>query len=600
MDEVLLGFSLVVVLSVLARLAASFLRVPAIIPLLVVGVLAGVSFTDIIDPSALLGEALAPIVQIAVGLILFEGALGLKRQELEGGIGSAVVRLLTFGVLVTWLIGSLAVGMLFDVPLEIAVLIGAILIVSGPTVVLPILDFIAPEAKVRSVLKWEGILIDPIGAIIAVVIFGSLTKGGGQPAIDAIEIIFSLGAGLLAGIIGVLLLMPLLASRRLSGRDKVAATLMMVVACFAASDALFADSGLVATIVMGVALANQTRVRIDEIAEFKEALIPLLVGILFVLLASNVEISEAFDLGLPVLGLILVLMFVARPIAVASLAGLGFSRPERTFFSAMAPRGIVAAATASAFGLELTQRGVEGADLIIPITFAVIAVTVFAYGLGTPPLARYLGLVGRRSPALLLIGAPRWGLALGSALATDGVTVKVWTEDKDEEGLVEEAGLANFEGALDPGNASTDSDFEDLTAIALVSKDETLNQTLSRELTKVREPDQIYRLRPLSGKAPIVTSEATPLFREPDDAAALERRLDAGQKMVLLATGEAPPGGTVAVASIKQSGRNGSSTIRLASDGGGRLHHPDSRVVALGPAEAFPGARTQFSDPVSV
>ena len=186
------------------------------------------------------------------------------------------------------------------------------------------------------------------------------------------------------------------------------------------ADAIFEDSGLVATIVMGVALANQRRVRIDYIAEFKETLVPLLIGILFVLLAANVDVDDVIDLGLPVVALILILVLVVRPLAVAGLAGLGFTRSERVFFAAMAPRGIVAASTASAFGLKLTEDGVQGAELIIPITFAVIAGTVFIYGFGSPPLARYLGLAGNRPPALLLVGAPRWALALGAALTGAG------------------------------------------------------------------------------------------------------------------------------------------------------------------------------------
>jgi NhaP-type Na+/H+ or K+/H+ antiporter len=598
-DEVLLGLSLVVVLSILARLFGSLVGVPAIIPLLVVGVLAGVSFTDIINPTALLGDALSPVVQIAVGIILFEGALRLKREELGEGVRSAVVRLLTFGVVVTWLLGSLAVEMLFDVPLEIAVLIGAILIVSGPTVVLPILDFIAPEAKVRSVLKWEGILVDPIGAIIAVVIFGSIAEGGGQPVFEVFEMVRSLGTGVVAGVAGALLLMPVLASRHLSGRDKVAATLMMVVASFVASEALFEDSGLVAAIVMGVALANQQRVRIDYITEFQETLVPLLIGILFVLLASEVEVSEVVDLGLPVLGLILILVLVVRPIAVAGLAGLGFSRQERVFFSAMAPRGIVAASTASAFALRLGEQGVEGAGMIVPIVFAVIAATVFIYGFGTPPLARFLGLSGTQPPSLLLVGAPRWGLAMGSALTAGGASVGVWAEDEATKVAIRRAGLITFDGPLDPEAVSTGEAFGDLAAVALISDDDTLNQVLSWEITEGHEPVEVYRLRASSASTPIAANQARLLFHEVGDAADLERRMDAGQQMVLLKRGEAPPDGTVAVASIRHAGRRGSSTIRLASDHGGRLHHPDSSVVALGPSSAFRDARTRTEEPVS-
>ncbi len=590
MDDVLLGLSLVVVLSILARLAGSWMGVPAIVPLLVVGVVAGISVTGLIDPAALLGDSLSPIVQIAVGIILFEGALSLKREELGADVRPAVVRLLTFGVVLTWLLGAVAVSLLFDMPREIAILIGAILIVSGPTVVLPILDFIAPDAKVRAVLKWEGVLVDPVGAIIAVVIFGSLANTEGKPVIDALEIVSSLGTGLLAGIGGALLLMPILGTRRLSGRDKVAATLMMVVGAFAAADAIFEDSGLVATIVMGAFLANQKKVKIDYIAEFKETLVPLLIGVLFVLLAANVDIGDVIDLGLPVVGLILILVLVVRPLAVAGLSGLDFTRSEKTFFAAMAPRGIVAASTASAFGLKLTQDGVEGAELIIPITFAVIAGTVFIYGFGSPPLARYLGLAGNRPPALLLVGAPRWGLELGSALTGVGASVKVWTEDEEEAAAAARVGLTAFGGPLDPQSPTIRTVFDDLAAIALVSPDDTLNQVLSWELAEVREPDEVYRLRSPSDVAPIVPTEATPLFHGVEDVAELERRIDAGQRMVVLEPGQAPPEGTIAVASLRAANKRRGATIRLSSDHGGRLHHPTSRVVALGPPGAFESA----------
>lgn len=595
MDEVLLGLSLVVVLSILARLAGSWIGVPAIVPLLVVGVVAGVSVTGLIDPTALLGDSLSPIVQIAVGIILFEGALSLRTEELGVDVRPAVTRLLSFGVILTWLLGAVAVSLLFDVPREIAVLIGAILIVSGPTVVLPILDFIAPDAKVRAVLKWEGVLVDPVGAIIAVVIFSSIDSAEGRPVIEAIEIVSSLGTGLLVGAAGALLLMPILATRRISGRDKVAATLMMVVGAFAVADAIFEDSGLVATIVMGAFLANQKRVKIDYIAEFKQTLVPLLIGVLFVLLAANVDVADVIDLGLPVVGLILILVLVVRPLAVAGLAGLDFSRSEKTFFAAMAPRGIVAASTAAAFGLKLTEDGVRGAELIIPITFAVIAGTVFIYGFGSPPLAHYLGLAGNRPPALLLVGAPRWGLELGSALTGAGASVKVWTEDEDEAVAAERAGLVAFGGPLDPQAPTIQTVFDDLAAIALVSEDDTLNQVLSWKLAEVREPDEVYRLRSPSDVAPIVPTEATPLFHGVEDAAELERRLDAGQRMVVLEPGESPPDGAVALASIRPAERRRGATIRLASDAGGRLQHPTSRVVALGPPAAFDAA----AEPVS-
>jgi hypothetical protein len=388
--------------------------------------------------------------------------------------------------------------------------------------------------------------------------------------------------------------MPILANRRLSGRDKVAATLMLVVASFAVADAIFEDSGLVATIVMGVALANQKRVRIDYIAEFKETLVPLLIGVLFVLLAANVDVHDVIALGLPVIVLILILVIVVRPLAAAGTLGLPISRQERTFIGAMAPRGIVAASTASAFGLSLTEDGVAGAELIIPITFAVIAGTVLIYALGSPVLARYLGLAGNRPPTLLLVGAPRWALALGTALAGAGAAVKVWTEDEAEARAAARAGLVSFGGPLDPQAPAIQSAFEDLAAVALVSSDDTLNQVLSWELASEREPDQVYRLRAPSDVLPIVPTEATALFHEAGEEAELERRIDAGQQMVVLAPGEHPPDGTFPVASIKYSNKN-RATIRLASERSGRLQHSSARVVVLGPPSAFLASGSAFA-----
>jgi NhaP-type Na+/H+ or K+/H+ antiporter len=583
MDDLLLGLSLVVVLSIFARLLATAIGVPAIVPLLIAGVLAGTSVAGLVDPEALLGDSLSPVVQIAVGIILFEGALSLRREELAAGVRPAVVRLLTLGVLITWALSALSIYLLFDIPREIAVLVGAVIIVSGPTVVLPILDFIAPSAKVRSVLKWEGVLVDPIGAVIAVVVFASFANSGRRLGFDLVEILLSLGTGIAVGAAAAVLLLPILATRKLAGRDKIAATLMMVVAAFALSDAIFEDSGLLATIVMGVVLANQRQVDIDYIAEFKETLVPLLIGILFVLLAANVDLGAVVDLGLPGLALVAILVLIVRPLAAATTVGLPFTGSERTFFAAMAPRGIVAASTASAFGLQLTEDGVPGGELVIPITFLVIALTVLIYALGSPALARFLGLAGNRPPSLLLIGAPRWGLALGEALSREGAEVTVWTEDEGEAEAAGEAGLVSFGGPLDPQSRSSNAAFEELSAIAMVSRDDTLNQVLSWEFSSRMEADHVYMLRSPSDSAPIVPSEATPLFRSVDVAGDLEDRLDHGQEFRVLEPGEPVPDDGIAVASMRHVGGRSRPTIRLASDSGRPLEHSESRVVALAP-----------------
>lgn len=231
--------------------------------------------------------------------------------------------------------------------------------------VIPILNFVGPTQKVRRVLKWEGILIDPIGAIIAVVVFGSFDNGTGGE-FDIGELFLSLGVGAVIGAAGAAIMIPILGTKRLAGRDKVAATLMMVVASFAASNAILSTPGLVATIVMGVVLANQHRVRVDQVAEFKETLVPILVGILFVLLAANVDMDQVIDLGWKGLLVIAALIVIARPLAALTLVGLPFTWREKVFFGSMAPRGIVAASTASGLWSGIDRPGRTGCRIHHP------------------------------------------------------------------------------------------------------------------------------------------------------------------------------------------------------------------------------------------
>ncbi|MCB0830002.1 MAG: sodium:proton antiporter [Solirubrobacterales bacterium] len=582
MDDVLLGLSLVVILSILARLSATWMRVPPIVPLLVIGVAVGISGLGLIDPVQLLGPALSPAVEIAVGIILFEGALGLKREELASGVRGAVTRLITIGVIITWFVATVSIALLLDVPHPIAILIGATVIVSGPTVVIPILDFIGPTQKVRRVLKWEGILIDPIGAIIAVVVFGSFDNSHGG-RFDIAELFLSLGVGGVVGVIGAALMMPILGTKKLAGRDKVAATLMMVVACFAAADAVLSDSGLVATIVMGVALANQHRVRIEQVAEFKETLVPILVGILFVLLAANVDIDQVADLGWKGLLVVAILIVVARPLAALTLVGLPFTWKEKVFFGSMAPRGIVAASTASAFGLALTDRDVPGAQYIIPVTFLIIAGTVFYYSLITPWLARVLGLSGEHRPTLLMIGAPPWALTVGEGLTRAGAEVIVWTESPDEAKAAADHGLVTFGGPLDPESKEADSPLEDVAAFAVISDDDSLNQLLSFQLAELYEANQVYRRRSPSDRAPIVNSEALELFHDGDVETDVQRRLAAGEPVSVVGPLAEVPDGAVVIAAVRPKSGTMPAKIHLSTEEKPVVPDSNSTLLVLDP-----------------
>ncbi|HEX5145685.1 MAG TPA: cation:proton antiporter [Conexibacter sp.] len=574
MDEELLGLALVVVLAIGAQLLAARLTIPAILPLLAAGVLAG-DTTGLIDPPKLLGSALGPSIQIAVGIILFEGALGLRRDELGGGIRGAVTRLVSLGALLTWALMSLALVLVLDLPRNVGILVGAILIVSGPTVVLPMLEFIRPVRSARSLLKWEGILIDPVGAILAVVAFNALDFSGHGERVLSLQgdFVETMAAGLLCGIAGALVLMPLLAAGWLAERQKVAATLMAVVAAFAAGDLLKQDAGLVATIVMGVVLANQRRVDIARIVEFKETLGAILLGILFVLLAAQVQVSDVVDLGWEGIAVVLLAVVLVRPLVVlVATARTHVPWRERALAAGLAPRGIVAASTASVFGLELVQQGAPGADKIVPVTFLVIGGTVVLYAVAAPLLASSLQLIHGEPAGVLLIGAPPWARDLARGLSGAGVDVRVWSPRSVEADAARAAGLAVMPDPL-LDDESDDPLAEEIGLVLVATDDDALNDALVVRLAEALGEARVHAL-PASAQRPLTLSRAdelSPALFAPDATAPeLERRFEAGARVAAITAAredEAPPDGALPLLAVRERRRGGALDVHVFTPG---------------------------------
>ena len=351
-DQTLGGLGLMLVLALACRLVSGRLRLPAIILLLPVGFVAGAA-TDDVHPDALLGNAYQPLVSLGVGLILFEAGLRLRFDELRGRTRGVVGRLVVVGPLVTGIGVALAVKLLFGLEWGISAVLGAILVVSGPTVVLPLLAFVRPTDRVRSVLKWEGVLIDPIGALLGVLAFQTVLTGY-EPGGMAL----SIGTGLVVGAVGAVILWVLLrALQRAAPAQGVAAALMVVVGALVGADLMRQDSGFLATTVMGMVLANQTQLDISRVLAFKCSVVELLIAILFVLISASVEPSQVWDLVPEGLTLVAVMVLVLRPLTVAVGTWRSeLTRAERVFMAWLAPRGIVAAATASALAAARAGR----------------------------------------------------------------------------------------------------------------------------------------------------------------------------------------------------------------------------------------------------
>ena len=494
-DDVLLGLGLVLVLAVGAQLVARLASLPAIVVLLPAGFLAGVA-TDVVHPDQLLGDLFQPFVSIAVGVILFEAGLGLSFGSIARGARALVARLVTIGALVTWLaITGATLLLVGGIDTRVALLIGAILVVSGPTVVLPLLSFVRPQREVRSLLAWEGVLVDPVGALLGVFVFHAAVTGEAwRPG----EMALSIGAGLGVAAVALVVLRFLLGeAQRRAPRQAVPLTLATVVAALVAADLMRDDAGFVATTAMGMALANQRAIDVSLMLEFQQTLVQLLVGVLFILIAASVSPSEVEAVLPEALALVAVMVLLIRPAAVAiSTARSALSLNERAFVAWMAPRGIVAGASASAFGLQLGQEGVQGAELILPIVFVAIFSTVVLYGLSALPVARRLGVAGAGGTVALVVGGHRWALEIADALRRAGATVKVWTGDAEEQAAARAAGLEADRGRMMVDAVSREAELDEVSDAVLLTGSDDFNALAAEELRIELGHQHVLRLAP--------------------------------------------------------------------------------------------------------
>ena len=420
-EHILIELGGVVILGILSQWIAWRLRFPSIFLLLVVGFVAG-PLTGIINPDALMGDMLLPFVSLSVAVILFEGGLTLDVKELKE-IGGVVLALIIVGVIVTWIVAAFAAYYLLDLNLQVAILLAAILVVTGPTVIGPLLRHIRPSGKVADILKWEGIVIDPVGALLAVLVFEGIVASGVQGA--TASVLLSLGKtvffGGLSGMAFAALLVLLLRKFWIPDYLQESMTLSLVIASYLLADSLQHESGLFATTLMGVVIANQKYVSVKHILEFKENLRVLIIAILFIVLAGRLQLDVFSNISLQSVFFLGVLVFVARPLSVfLSTLGSKLSVKEKLFLSWMAPRGIVAAAVSSLFALRMQEMGMEQANLLVPLTFIVIVGTVAIYGLTATPVARGLKLSQSNPQGVLFLGARPLARAIAAAIQANG------------------------------------------------------------------------------------------------------------------------------------------------------------------------------------
>ncbi len=413
----------IVILGIIAQWVAWRFKLPAILPLILIGLLVGpiaTLFTEngnkLIEPiwngeqGLFPGESLYYFVSLAIGIILFEGGLTLRRGEIAN-IGPVITKLITIGSVVTFFGAGLAAHFIFGLTWEISFLFSALIIVTGPTVITPILRNIPLKKDVSAVLKWEGILIDPIGALVAVLVFEFISVGEGQAYTKTAFIDFGkiLLFGFAFGFTFAHAMMFSIKKKFIPHYLLNVVSLSAVLLVFVISDAFAHESGLLAVVVMGMVMGNSDLPNLKELLYFKESLSVLLISILFILLAANINLQDLeliYNWNTVILFAIIV--FIIRPVGVfLSTHGSKLKLNEKIFIGWVGPRGIVAAGIASLFGSKLIQKGEPGAEYITPLVFMIVLGTVLLNATTARIFAKMIGVFLTKSEGILILGASK-------------------------------------------------------------------------------------------------------------------------------------------------------------------------------------------------
>ena len=495
-ENLLIAVASIITLGIAAEWFAWRIGLPSILVLLVFGFLAG-PLTGFLDPDAMLGDLLFPIVSISVAVILFEGGASLRLSELRE-IGGVVRNLVTVGAALTWVLAATAAYLFLGLDPAAAALLGAILVVTGPTVIGPLLRQMRPVPQVASTLKWEGILIDPIGAVLAVLVFEAVLAGGLEQATAAVLLVLlkTLLIGGLMAALGVGIMVFLMDRQWVPDFLQSPLALMVVVTTFAASNAMQSESGLLTATLMGVALANQKAVDVKHILEFKENLRVLLISSLFILLAARLELSDLAGIGLPEIAFLAALILVIRPLSVAvSTLGSELQWRDRVMVAFVAPRGIVAAAVSSMFALELAHAGHESYQLV-SLTFMVIIGTVAIYGLGSTPLARLLGVSKPDPQGILFVGAHPWALRIAAEVQREGFNVCLADTNYSNIAGARMEGLPTYYGSALTEAALDTIDLDGIGRILALTANDEVNSLTAVNFTEVFGKRDVYQIPP--------------------------------------------------------------------------------------------------------
>lgn len=529
----------VIILGILAQWLAWRIKVPAILPLLIIGLVVGPLSTywtadgqKLLEPmwngdkGLFAGEHLFHFVELAIGLILFEGGMSLKRDELKG-VGPVVINLITAGSLVTLIGGALLAHFIMELPWDIAFLFAGLIIVTGPTVIGPILRNLNIKRNVSAILKWEGILIDPIGALVAVLVYEFIHLfhnpdfgGGGDFAGMAIRQFLTIALeGTALGFFSAHALKQLLKRNLVPHYLLTVFTLSFVLAVFVGSHYLVADSGLLTVVVLGMVIGNIDVPHKKEIAYFGESISILLIAILFILLSANIDIKDLqLLLDWRVLLLFLSIILLLRPVGVfLSTRTSELSSREKLFISWVGPRGIVAAGIASLFGSKLVNESVPGAEYITPLVFMIVLGTVILNATTASLMARATGLLLTKSNGILILGAHRAARLIAEYLLKNDKHVVLVDSNSGNIERSQEMGIDSVQTNIYSDELKDNTDLNDVGYLLAMTGSTEVNSYALKTFGKQFGENGAYRLISVNELQHPETIDGDRLFTNNDD-----------------------------------------------------------------------------------
>jgi NhaP-type Na+/H+ or K+/H+ antiporter len=498
-SAIALQIVIAVTAGISAQVVAEYLKVPSIVFLLLFGILLGSDGINLLHPHYL-GVGLEVMVALSVAIILFEGGLNLELREL-GRVSGSLRNLVTIGTLITLIGGGLAAHIFAEFPWSIAFLYSSLVVVTGPTVINPLLKQVQVERRVATLLEGEGVLIDPVGAILAVVVLNTILNSNATPEAIAIGLFLRLGIGGAIGAFSGWLLGSIVKKFNFISEDlKNLIVLAGVLGLFTLAQSIRSESGLMATVVAGLIFKASSVPELRAIERFKGQLTILCVSVLFILLAADLSIDSIFALGKGSIITVLILMLVVRPISIFLCTWKnGMNWRQKLFLAWVAPRGIVSASVASLFAILLTERGINGGDAIKALVFLTIMMTVFIQGLTASWMAKWLQVTSSGATGAVIIGCNPIGRLIGRLFQELGESVVLIDTDPEACQKAEAENLSVFQSSgLDPDVLEEAGIHSMGTFMALTSNGE-VNLVLAQRAIEEFRPPRVLAVFPENG-----------------------------------------------------------------------------------------------------